>query len=442
MLDKPFASEPEVFGAHVSVDRALQRFRVNRAAYSDPAIFARERETIFSRCWLYLAHESEIPAPGHFITRSVGGRDLIFARDREGNAKAFFNACPHRGSTICREEAGTAKVFTCPYHGWVFGLDGQLRDQAAKGGYPSNFNADHLYDLVQVSKLESFRGFYFINFNQGAIALEDYLAGGGDYLAMIADQSAVGLEVIAGAQSFSCHGNWKLLVENSYDAYHGPALHQSYFEFLDTRVAASNSAATQSGFGLGLGNGHGVFEIKLVSGRAVAQWIPPFGEEARGKIEIKKADLVSRLGAERAERVGQRQRNTIIFPNLVVNDNLAISVRTVYPQSPTRMDVRIWALGPSDEDKLLRKIRLDNYLTFVGPAGFATPDDIEAFELCQRGNDFGAPGRWSDISKGMSPDEDFLHARGEFTDEAQMRAWWTQWDRILGGRDALSTEEC
>jgi p-cumate 2,3-dioxygenase alpha subunit len=330
-------------------------------------------------------------------------------------------------------------VFTCPYHGWVFGLDGALRDTNAKSGYAPAFNADGLYNLVPVPRLEAFRDFYFVNFNPHAILLADYLAGAGDYLAMIADQSAAGLEVIAGAQSFSCYGNWKLLIENSYDAYHGPSLHQSYFEFLDNRTASTNSAATQSGFGRGLGNGHGAFEIKLQSGRAVAQWIPAFGTEAKPKIEAVNAELIARLGAEQAERVGQRQRNTIIFPNLVVNDNLAVSIRSVYPQSPTRMDVKVWAVGPADEDPHLRKIRLDNYLTFVGPAGFATPDDIEAFELCQRGNDHGAPGRWSDLSKGMTADEDFLHAQGDFLDEAQMRAWWAQWDRVMAGVDHLST---
>lgn len=436
LLDTP-AGDRDTLTPWVTVDRERLRFRVDRRTYGDDAIFQRERDTIFRRCWLYLGHDSELRAPGAFVTRNVGGRDLIFTRDRGGTVRALFNACTHRGSTICREPSGSSKVFTCPYHGWVFGLDGRLKDTTAKAGYPKDFNADGLYDLVPAPRLESFRDFWFVNFNPDAIPLVDYLAGAGDYLAMIADQSAAGLEVIEGAQSFSCYGNWKLLVENSYDAYHGPSLHSSYFEFLDNRVSGSNMAATQTGFGKGLGNGHGAFEIALVSGRAVAQWIPAFGEEAKPRIEAVHAELVARLGAGRAERVAERQRNMIIFPNLVVNDNLAISVRSVWPTAPDRMDVRVWALGPADEDPMLRRIRLDNYLTFVGPAGFATPDDIEAFELCQRGNDHGAPGRWSDISKGMTRDEDLLHAEADFMDEAQMRSWWTQWDRVMAGADSL-----
>jgi p-cumate 2,3-dioxygenase subunit alpha len=427
----------EMHTPFVAVDRQKLRFQVDRAAYRDQTVFERERDTIFKRCWLYIGHGTEISKPGDFLTRSVGGRDLIFTRDRGGEVHAMYNACTHRGSVLCRDTKGTTKVFTCPYHGWVFGLDGALRDTTAKAGYIESMNADGAYNLAPVPRLEQFRDFWFVNYNPKAIPLVDYLAGAGDYLAMIADQSAAGLEVIEGGQVFGCYGNWKLLVENSYDAYHGPSLHASYFEFLDNRVSGTNMAATQSGFGIGLGNGHGAFEIALKSGRAVAQWIPPFGEAAKPKIEAVYNELVARLGADRAERVAERQRNMIIFPNLVVNDNLAISVRSVWPLTPTRMDVRVWALGPADEDPLLRKIRLDNYLTFVGPAGFATPDDIEAFELCQRGIDFGAPTGWSDISKGMGADEEFLSAKGDFMDEAQMRAWWTQWDRVVSEAESL-----
>jgi p-cumate 2,3-dioxygenase alpha subunit len=420
----------------VSVDRERLRFRVDRRAYVDEEVFRKERDFIFSRCWLYLGHESELLKAGDFVTRSVGGYDLIFNRDRDGQVRAHFNACTHRGSTICRDRTGTAKVFTCPYHGWVFDGKGRLLDQGAKSGYPADFNNDGLYNLRAVPRLESYRDFWFVNFNPAAIPLVDYLADAADYIDLIADQSQAGMEIIEGGQFFSSQGNWKLLIENSYDAYHGPSLHQSYFEFLDNRVAGQNMVATQVGFGRGLGNGHGMFELALRTGRPVAQWIPAFGEEARGKIEALKQGLVDRFGADRAERIAERQRNMIVFPNLVLNDNLAVSVRTVFPDSPNRMTVNVWALGPKDEDPLLRALRLDNYLTFVGPAGFATPDDIEAFDLCQRGNRFTPPS-WSDISKGMTHDEDLMRAEGDFTDEAQMRGWWTQWDRMMSGAEKL-----
>ena len=428
---------PEGKTGFVQIDRERLRFRVDRRAYSDPDVFRRERDMLFRRCWLYAGHGSEIPQAGDFVTRTIGGYDLILTRARNGEVGAFFNACTHRGSTICREAVGNARVVTCPYHGWVFDLQtGQLRDRAAKSGYPDSFNSDGAYDLRRVPRVEVYRDFCFVNYDPNAVGLVEYLSGAVEFLDLVADQSDSGLEVIAGGQELHTSGNWKLLIENSYDAYHGPTLHRSYFEFLDDRVSGRNMVATQRGYGLGLGNGHGVFEIELNSGRPVAQWIPPFGEEAKPKIEALKDELVKRLGNARAERIAEHQRNLIVFPNLVVNDNIGLSVRTVYPLGPDKLMAHVWALGTRNEDELLRKIRLDNYLTFVGPGGFATPDDFEAFALCQRGNDY-TPSSWSDISKGMIREEDPLRARGDFTDEAQMRGWWAQWDRMLGGANRL-----
>ena len=428
---------PEQRTGLVQIDRERLRFRVDRRTYSDPEVFRRERDMLFRRCWLYAGHSSEFLQAGDFVTRTIGGFDLILARDRGGRVGAFYNACTHRGSTICREARGNARVVTCPYHGWVFDLQsGQLRDKATKSGYPADFNFDGAYDLRRVPRIEAYRDFHFINYDSGAVSLEQYLAGAVEYLDLVADQSDSGLEVIAGGQELYTPGNWKLLIENSYDAYHGPTLHRSYFEFLDTRASNKNMVATQRGYGLGLGNGHGAFEIELNSGRPVAQWIAPFGEEAKPKIEALKSALVNRFGDARAERIAERQRNLIVFPNLVINDNIGLSVRTVYPQGPDKLMAYVWALGTRNEDPLLRKIRLDNYLTFVGPGGFATPDDFEAFALCQRGVDFTPPS-WSDISKGMTRDEDLLRAKADFTDEAQMRGWWAQWDRMLGGAERL-----
>ncbi len=421
----------------VEVDRQRRRFRVDRRAYTDEAVFQRERDLLFRRCWLYLGHGSELAAPGDFVTRTIGGYDLIFVKDKAGVARAFFNACTHRGATVCREAKGNTRVFTCPYHGWVYDSgNGALRDQATKAGYAPAFNEDGIYDLPHVPRLEAYRDFFFVNFNPRAIGLIEYLAGAAEYLDLLAEQSVQGLEVIAGGQQIQTSGNWKLFIENSYDAYHGATLHRSYFEFLDFRVDGKNMVATQTGEGYGLGHGHGGFEIVLKNGRPVAQWIPPFGAEAKPKIAQVKQELVERLGVARAERIAEQHRNLIIFPNLVINDNVGISVRAVFPQSPRRMLAYIWAMGTRGEDPLLRKIRLDNYLTFVGPGGFATPDDFEAFALCQRGSEF-SPDSWSDMSKGMQADDNLLTARSDFLDEAQMRAWWTQWDRMLSGAESL-----
>src|SRR3546814_20756009 len=79
----------------------------------------------------------------------------------------------------------------------------------------------------------------------------------------------------------------------------------------------------------------------------------------------------------------------VIFPNLVINDVMAITVRTFWPTAPDSMEVNAWALAPVEESEWLRKFRLFNFTEFLGPGGFATPDHVEAIENCQVGYQAG-----------------------------------------------------
>lgn len=426
---------------YIRIDAARGRYEIDRRVFTDPAVFERERALIFSKCWLYVGHESEVPKPKDFITRHVGGRHLIFNRDRHGSIHAFENVCTHRGTTLEVRTLGNAGTFTCPYHGWVFDGEGRLRDQCSPaGGYDEGFNADGRYNLIPVPRLEQYRGLYFVNFNPKAVDLPQYLGRTREYLDLIFDQSEDGLEVVGGSQHLVNGGNWKVLTDNLVDAYHGNILHATYFEFLAGRTLDPKVAATFLGFGGGLGNGHNFWESTFAVGRPIAHWIPAFGEAAKPMIEAKLQELVQRFGAERAERIAKTSRNMTIFPNMMIVDNVGISIRTMYPESADRVHMNIWAVAPKHEPDLLRKVRLDNHLTFTGPAGFAHPDDYEVFERMREGNKTSSM-QWQDYSKGMLeeevPDGDRRAARSNFLNESQQRAWWTQWDRIIAGAETL-----
>jgi p-cumate 2,3-dioxygenase alpha subunit len=116
----------------------------------------------------------------------------------------------------------------------------------------------------------------------------------------------------------------------------------------------------------------------------------------------------------------------LIFPNLIINDIMAITVRTFFPVAPDYLEINAWALAPKDESAEHRVLRLDNFLTFLGPGGFATPDDVEALESCQRGF-ANREVAWSDISRGMQLAQPLVD------DELQMRAFWRQWHALMLG---------
>ena len=407
-------------------DQDAGLFRVNRKAFIDPECLQLERRRVFDKCWLYIGHESEVPHAGDFRSRTVAGRPLILVRGDDSVVRVLLNTCTHRGSLVCRQKSGNARTFQCPYHAWTYNSRGQLVGVPSEDSYSEAFKRDEM-GLQAPPQVDSYRGFVFACFDSGADSLYDYLGGAREYLDLVVDQSELGMKIVAGQQSYSARANWKLLVENSYDGYHGLPTHQRYFTFLTdigVDMKGNNVAAPTHQKAVDLGNGHAVLEYQSIWGRPIAHWVPPFGEHRKEHFEQLRRRFEDRFGPERARRICETSRNLGIFPNLVINDIMAITVRTFYPVAPDYMEVNAWALAPSEESAEDSALRLDNFLTFLGPGGFATPDDVEMLESCQRGFANREVG-WSDISRGMKRE------RPSITDELQMRAFWRRWNQLM-----------
>ena len=91
-------TEAEDIAALILEDKTRGIFRVRRSAFTAQAVFELERRRVFERCWLYLAHASEVLAPGSFVARTVAGRPILLTRDKEGRLNALYNSCAHRGA--------------------------------------------------------------------------------------------------------------------------------------------------------------------------------------------------------------------------------------------------------------------------------------------------------------------------------------------------------
>lgn len=405
-------------------DRAAGVFRVSRRTFTEPEFLELERRRVFEKCWIYAGHESEVPNPGDFRSRRLAGRAVILVRGDDGVVRVLLNTCTHRGSLVCREKCGNARTFQCPYHAWTFNSRGDLIGVPGEDAYSPAFKREDLA-LGQVRRINSYRGFIFASFDSSAPDLDDYLGAAREYLDLVCDQSEVGMKIVSGQQSYSIRANWKLLVENSIDGYHGLPTHQRYFSFLaDIGIDLKARGVLERHKVADLGNGHAVIEYTGPWGRPVAHWVPPFGAERKARIESTRRDLEQRFGAERARRICETSRNLFIFPNLVINDIMSITVRNFFPVSHDYMEVDAWALGPVDERPEDSALRLDNFLTFLGPGGFATPDDVEMLESCQRGFANREIG-WSDISRGMKRNDP------EITDELQIRTFWRRWNELM-----------
>ncbi|WP_439589200.1 SRPBCC family protein [Hydrogenophaga sp.] len=291
--------------------------------------------------------------------------------------------------------------------------------------YPESFHAEG-NDLVAVPRFEEYRGFWFLNFDSGAISLEEFLGDAREYIDMVVDQAEEEMCVVDGVQEYSARANWKMLSENSTDVLHVETLHPTYLDLIRTNSGGTIVRGKLNGGGVSLGNGHSVVEREATYGRPVAQWISLWGEEAKAEIEQVYARLVSKFGAERAERMAKRSRNLLIFPNLVINDIMSVTVRTFQPISPDYMEVSVWSLAPKEEfGKPALERRLTNFFEFLGPGGFATPDDIEALESCQRAFASWREAPWNDLSKGFGAE------KSHPTDELTQRSFWIEWEKWI-----------
>jgi len=431
------ANDPNGAGNHgnrplVRESRAPMSFSVSREVFVSPRILEREQRALFDRSWIYVGHASELRSGGDFKTRTVAGRPVIFCRDRGGNVRCLINSCRHRGSLVCREREGNARTFYCMYHGWTYNNDGTMRNVPDEESYPPTFDKSAM-GLVPVPRFESYRDFYFANFDAAAVDLDTYLAGAKAYIDLVVEQSPSGrMEIIAGVQEYDIKANWKLLVENSVDDYHLVATHATWLNYMRNSgvnmTPPKGSLLRTKGLGKDLGYGHLTTDNPNYRGRPVARWISVYGEEAKADIDAIRAELVARLGEVRAARIADTNRNLVIFPNLVINDGSSVTVRHFAPVSPDLMRVTAWALGPVEETEAQRARRLHAFLTFYGPGGFATPDDVAALENAQQGYASWREVRWNDLSRGMGKNEEPTN-----TDEEHLRVFWRRWHQLVEG---------
>lgn len=187
--------------------------------YRDPDIFRRDVDRVLMRHWLCAGHESSLPRPGDFELIEIAGESAILIRGEDGELRALVNVCRHRGSRVCWEQSGQAQSFTCPYHGWTYGLDGTL--QAARF-MPTAFDrSDYGLKPIHVKVIE---GVIFVSFAErplGTKHLAETVHGSfGPY--------GWAKARVAHRERYSFQANWKLAVENYLECYHcGPA-HPEY----------------------------------------------------------------------------------------------------------------------------------------------------------------------------------------------------------------------
>jgi len=196
--------------------------------YTDPAVFALERNRIFRHSWQYVGLTEQLTNPGDFFTTRIGDVPLVLTRDQDGQIHAFVNVCRHRGSELVLAECGQRQTLQCHYHAWTYNLDGALR--AAPGSKDEPDFDPSQYALIAVP-VETWGSFLFVNLDRNAQSLATVLGE----LPQLTAASGIRLNDIRRRvhRTYDIAANWKVVVDNYLECYHCPVAHKSFSDLID-----------------------------------------------------------------------------------------------------------------------------------------------------------------------------------------------------------------
>lgn len=110
--------------------RDLGQQKVSAERYVSQAYYEREKEAVWRNSWLLLGRAADIPKAGDYFTFNlrVVHALIIVVRGNDGQIRAFYNCCQHRGAPLVYYQKGSCRSLTCSFHGWAYTLDGELVD--------------------------------------------------------------------------------------------------------------------------------------------------------------------------------------------------------------------------------------------------------------------------------------------------------------------------
>lgn len=205
-----------------TTDQAPDVMRVPVSAYTDPDVFKSEMDTIFRRVPLALALSVEIPDGGDYKSMEVLGIPVLLIRGHDGVARAFLNACRHRGARICDPGTGNRRRFRCPYHAWVYDDHGKLLAVFREETFGEVDRATHsLRELPAAERA----GIVWVCLTVGAaLDLDGWL---GDFGAEL-DRLQLGGWHLYERRELPGPG-WKVVFDGYLEGYHLQALHRTTF---------------------------------------------------------------------------------------------------------------------------------------------------------------------------------------------------------------------
>jgi salicylate 5-hydroxylase large subunit len=394
--------------------------------YTDHDVYESELDRIwYGDHWLYAGLEAEIPEVGSYRTTTLGERQVIVVRSAQDRISVLENRCRHRGVQICQARSGKLDGITCPYHQWSYALDGALqgvpfrRGIKGKGGMSRDFSpSDH--GLLRL-KVEVVNGVIWASFSDRTPPFREYI---GDRLWSSYERIVSGRRLrVVGCNRQCIPANWKLVIENIRDPYHGALLHVFLPTFgLFRPDQASEMRMDDTGR-------HG----SLMSLPARDSSAASHGEDITRDIAVDAAlQLADKRLIEAVKELkgDETLGSCCVFPSVILLQQInALQVRHIIPKGPDECELMWTHFGFEEDDQEMRQRRV-RHANLFGPAGLVSVDDSEVLAMAQRGFRMAEDSGAAIVQMGTGGRES--RSEGHMATESAIRGLYQYYREVMG----------
>jgi phenylpropionate dioxygenase-like ring-hydroxylating dioxygenase large terminal subunit len=430
------------YGADPASIRGLVRPDcIHRDVYLDPELFELEMARLWRNAWIYVGHDSQVPAPGDFYTGQIGREPVIMVRGADSKVRVLPNRCSHKGTKLVGATHGKcqAGVLRCPYHGWTYRLDGTLRSVPLKSGYAgiASESADPLHGLPEINSF-NYRGFVFARLAAEGVDFQGFFGDSLSSIDNMVDRSPQGrLEVAGDALRYLHDCNWKMYVENLNDAMHPMVAHESSAGTAK-RLWSSQAANIPKPMVIEqfapFVNDYEFFEKMGVK-------VYPNGHSYTGvnfsihsnysSVGEYERRMIATYGEDRTRAIlSESRHNTVYYPSLTIKGAIQ-AIRVARPVAVDRTIIESWTfrLVGAPEEMLARTATYSRLIN--APTSMVGHDDLHCYRAIQEGL-ASASSDWVSLHRNFSP-TDSAGVTGTFgaTNEAPMRGQYRAWAELM-----------
>lgn len=338
----------------------------------------REWDNMWTRIWHVAGRTAEIPDAGDYLVHDFMDESVICVRQDDGSVRAFYNSCGHRGQRLAWSNAFVSDGFQCPYHGWLWGKDGVLKNAQDPDDFPQGNPCGKL--KLKELRCGTWGGFVWYTMSADAPELLDYLSP----MPEIYKNYPMDTAVRTLWMKIDLNTNWKFATDNFSESYHTRTAHPQVPPWIDQDVDTSRLEMFPNGHGRTVQPMRPSLSDRLPEGVAhpfdalLRQWgIDPesyasFEEKTiQGWLDLKAAKrrLWKERGYPHYEHMNDEELtdspHTVIFPNVTLSflpDNLMFFRTEPHPEDPGKCTFDMWLMsypveGQTEADSVMAGIQ-------------------------------------------------------------------------------------